>query len=119
MIKDFKAGIKVCQAVLVRVQKVGNSSNGGVFAKGMADDNSGRIQFIAFEKGIVNTLRNIEGPQPMMVAGAVDIWTGMRGDSRRLVCAQLSVVRRPRAPGRRTTVWFSSVESGGPRIAAG
>ena len=30
MIKDFKAGIKVCQAVLVRVQKVGNSSNGGV-----------------------------------------------------------------------------------------
>ena len=46
MIKDFKAGIKVCQAVLVRVQKVGNSSNGGVFARGMLEDNSGRIAFI-------------------------------------------------------------------------
>ena len=34
MIKDFKAGVKICQAALVRVQKVGNSSNGGVFARG-------------------------------------------------------------------------------------
>ena len=32
MISDFKAGTKVCQAVLLRVQKIGNSSNGGVFA---------------------------------------------------------------------------------------
>ena len=30
MISDFKAGTKVCQAVLLRVQKIGNSSNGGV-----------------------------------------------------------------------------------------
>ena len=49
MIKDFKAGIKVCQAVLVRVQKVGNSSNGGVFARGMLEDNSGRIAFFDSE----------------------------------------------------------------------
>lgn len=73
MLKELKAGEKVCQAVIIRLQKVGNSSNGGVFAKGMAEDNSGRIQFIAFEKGIVNTLRNLDGPQPMMIAGSVDI----------------------------------------------
>ena len=53
MIKDFKAGIKVCQAVLVRVQKVGNSSNGGVFARGMLEDNSGRIAFICFDAVLV------------------------------------------------------------------
>ena len=35
MISDFKAGTKVCQAVLLRVQKIGNSSNGGVFARGL------------------------------------------------------------------------------------
>ena len=38
MISDFKAGTKVCQAVLLRVQKIGNSSNGGVFARGEAGD---------------------------------------------------------------------------------
>ena len=37
MISDFKAGTKVCQAVLLRVQKIGNSSNGGVFARGLLE----------------------------------------------------------------------------------
>ena len=43
MISDFKAGTKVCQAVLLRVQKIGNSSNGGVFARGLLEDNSGKM----------------------------------------------------------------------------
>jgi 3'-5' exoribonuclease len=73
MLKDLKAGEKVCQAVIIRVQKVGNSSNGGVFAKGMAEDNSGRLQFISFEKGLVNELRNLDGPKAMMVTGNVDL----------------------------------------------
>ena len=60
MIKDFKAGTKVCQAVLVRVQKVGNSSNGGVFARGMLEDNSGRIAFICFDAVLVDKLRELE-----------------------------------------------------------
>ena len=53
MISDFKAGTKVCQAVLLRVQKIGNSSNGGVFARGLLEDNSGKMPFIVFEAGIV------------------------------------------------------------------
>lgn len=73
MLKDFKAGEKVCQAAIIRVQKIGTSSSGGVFAKGLAEDNSGRMQFIVFEKGIVNTLRNLDGPQPMIISGSVDI----------------------------------------------
>lgn len=73
MLKDLKAGEKVCQAAIIRIQKIGNSSNGGVFAKGLAEDNSGRMQFIVFEKGIVNTLRNQDGPQPMIISGSVDI----------------------------------------------
>ena len=54
MISDFKAGTKVCQAVLLRVQKIGNSSNGGVFARGFLEDNSGKMPFIVFEAGIVD-----------------------------------------------------------------
>ena len=73
MIIDFKAGTKVCQAVLLRVLKVGNSSNGGVFARGMLEDNSGRIPFICFEAFLVDKMRDLEGTVPFMMAGNVDI----------------------------------------------
>lgn len=73
MIIDFKAGTKVCQAVLLRVLKVGNSSNGGVFARGMLEDNSGHIPFICFEAALVDKLREVEGVVPFMIAGNVDI----------------------------------------------
>ena len=73
MIKDFKAGVKIIQPALVRVQKIGNSSNGGVFARGLLEDNSGRIPFICFEAGLVDKLRQLEGAEAFMVNGAVDI----------------------------------------------
>ena len=73
MISDFKAGTKVCQAVLLRVQKIGNSSNGGVFARGLLEDNSGKMPFIVFEAGFVDKMRLMEGPKVMMVGGMVDI----------------------------------------------
>ena len=73
MIKDFKAGVKIIQPALVRVQKIGNSSNGGVFARGLLEDNSGRIPFICFEAGLVDKLRQLEGAEAFMVNGVVDI----------------------------------------------
>ena len=73
MLENIKAGERICQAVLLRLQKVGNSSNGGVFARGTAEDNSGKIQFIAFEKDIVNRLRELDGPKAFIVSGPVDI----------------------------------------------
>jgi 3'-5' exoribonuclease len=73
MIKDMKAGERICQAVLLRVQKIGNSSNGGIFAKGVAEDNSGHIQFICFERELVNKFRDFDGPRAMIVSGPVDI----------------------------------------------
>ena len=71
MLENIKAGERICQAVLLRLQKVGNSSNGGVFARGTAEDNSGKIQFIAFEKDIVNRLRELDGPKAFIVSGPV------------------------------------------------
>ncbi|MCD7974966.1 MAG: HD domain-containing protein [Phascolarctobacterium sp.] len=73
MIKDFKAGGKICQALLVRVQKIGASSNGGVFARGLLEDNSGKIPFICFKEVGVDRLREAEGPMPFMIAGSVDV----------------------------------------------
>lgn len=63
----------MCQAVLLRLQKVGNSSNGGVFARGTVEDNSGKIQFIAFERDIVNRLRDLDAAKAFVISGPVDI----------------------------------------------
>ena len=73
MISEFKAGAKICQSVLMRVQRVGTSSNGALFARGLLEDNSGKIPFITFEAPIVEKLRDMDGPAPMMVSGSVDI----------------------------------------------
>lgn len=73
MISEFKAGAKICQSVLMRVQRVGTSSNGAPFARGLLEDNSGKIPFITFEAPIVEKLRDMDGPAPMMVSGSVDI----------------------------------------------
>lgn len=73
MISEFKAGAKICQSVLMRVQRVGTSSNGAPFARGLLEDNSGKIPFITFEAQIVEKLRDMDGPAPMMVSGSVDI----------------------------------------------
>ena len=73
MLNDLKAGQKMCQAALVRVQKVGNSSNGGVFARGTLEDNGGHLAFICFEAALVEKMRNLEGPTAFMVGGVVDI----------------------------------------------
>ena len=73
MIENIKAGERITQAVLLRLQKVGNSSNGGVFARGTVEDNSGKIQFIAFDRDIVNRLRDLDAPKAFMISGPVDI----------------------------------------------
>ena len=73
MIENIKAGERMTQAVLLRLQKVGNSSNGGVFARGTVEDNSGKIQFIAFDREIVNRLRDLDAAKAFMISGPVDI----------------------------------------------
>ena len=73
MINEFKTGLKIDQIVLLRLQKVGNSSNGGVFARGLIEDNSGCVPFICFEAGIVEKLRAFDAPKAVRVAGNVDI----------------------------------------------
>ena len=72
MIKDFTIGDKIAQPCLVRLQKIGTSSNGKAFAKGLLEDNSGCVPFICFEDGLVNKLKKTTGPEPFVVAGSVD-----------------------------------------------
>ena len=93
MINEFKAGLKIEQIVLLRLQKVGSSSNGGVFARGLIEDNSGCVPFICFEAGIVEKLRVLTAPKAVRVAGNVDI-NKFAGDmSLQLIIQKLADVR--------------------------
>ena len=73
MLKDFQAGDKIRHIVLIKVQKIGPTSTGGMFARGILQDNSGMMNFICFEGGIIDKLRKIEGFAPVMVTGLIDI----------------------------------------------
>jgi len=73
MITDFVIGDKIEQPCIVRLQKIGTSSNGKAFARGLLEDNSGCIPFICFETGLVNKLREIDAPKPFVIGGSVDV----------------------------------------------
>lgn len=73
MINDLKLGEKIEQPCLVRLQKIGTSSNGKAYAKGLLEDNSGCIPFICFEAGPIGRLQKLDEPRPMKVGGSVDI----------------------------------------------
>lgn len=73
MLKDFQAGDRIRHIVLIKVQKIGPTSTGGVFARGILQDNSGMINFICFEGGIIEKMRKIEGFAPVVITGQIDI----------------------------------------------
>jgi len=73
MIKDLQLGNAMEQPCLVRLQKVGTSSNGKAYAKGLLEDNSGCIPFICFELGPITRLRAMEAPSPYVIGGKVDL----------------------------------------------
>ncbi len=73
MIKDLQLGNAMEQPCLVRLQKIGTSSNGKAYAKGLLEDSSGSIPFICFELGPINRLRVMEAPAPYIIGGKVDL----------------------------------------------
>ena len=73
MISELKIGQKVHAAFLVRVNRIGISSNGKNFARGFLDDASGQIGFICFDQDAVEKLRSVEQPSPFVIAGSVDV----------------------------------------------
>ena len=73
MLTEFKAGDKLKQIVLCKVQKIGASSNGGVFARGTISDNTASLPFITFESRVVEELKVLAGPAAFLVTGTIDI----------------------------------------------
>jgi 3'-5' exoribonuclease len=55
----------------MRLQKAGQSSNGGVFARGTVEDNSGTLSFICFDRETVELLKEINGVTPLVIFGIV------------------------------------------------
>ena len=75
MISYMKAGQSICQPLIVRPVRAGNSSNGGVFVSGTVEDNSGSLPFISFEPKIVDKLRSPDRTKSSvyLVTGKVDL----------------------------------------------
>lgn len=73
MLSQFHAGDKIRHIVLCRVQKIGTSSNGGVFARGTVSDNSASMPFVCFDSYAVECLRVLQGPKALLVTGTVDV----------------------------------------------
>ena len=92
MLKDFQAGEKIRHIVLIKVQKVGSTSTGGVFARGVVQDNSLNINFICFDAGLVEKMRKLEGFVAMQVTGQMDINKFAQDSSLQLVISKLEEV---------------------------
>lgn len=92
MLKDFQAGEKIRHIVLIKVQKVGSTSTGGVFARGLVQDNSASINFICFDATIVERMRKLEGFVAMQVTGQMDINKFAQDSSLQIVISKLEEV---------------------------
>ena len=71
LLAQFRVGDDIRHSVLMRLQKAGQSSNGGVFARGTVEDNSGSVNFICFDKETVEGLKEINGATPIVIFGVV------------------------------------------------
>lgn len=71
MLLDKRSGDRVCEVVLLRLQKIGSTSTGGIFARGTVQDNSGVINFITFERSAAETIKNMPNPCAVTVFGVV------------------------------------------------
>ncbi|MDR1703047.1 MAG: HD domain-containing protein [Sporomusaceae bacterium] len=70
MLLDYKIGHEIRHTCILRTQKMGATSNGGVFARGVLQDNSGTLNFICFKKEAVDFLK-AEPPPVLLVTGTV------------------------------------------------
>ncbi|MDR3349618.1 MAG: HD domain-containing protein [Acidaminococcales bacterium] len=73
MLAEFKAGDRIRHIVLCRVQKIGNSANGGVFARGFASDNTAALPFVSFDGHTVDVFRAQAGPRAFVATGTIDL----------------------------------------------
>ena len=71
LLAQFRVGDEIRHSVLMRLQKAGQSANGGVFARGTLEDNSGALNFICFDKETVERLKEISGPTAIVIFGVV------------------------------------------------
>ena len=72
MLSDFRFGEEIRHLSIVRVQKIGATTSGGVFARGVLQDNSGSLNFISFKKEVVDFLK-ADPPLVLTVYGTIQV----------------------------------------------
>lgn len=93
MLKDFKAGDKIRHIAIMKVQKIGATSTGGVFARGTVQDNSATCPFVSFDANVVERLRSLEGPTAMLAYAQVDVNKMANDGSLQLMIQKVDHVR--------------------------
>lgn len=73
MLSDFKSGDKIKHICLCKVQKIGTSSNGGVFARGIIQDNTASLPFICFDSHTVEKFKELTTSKAFVVFATVDV----------------------------------------------
>ena len=71
LLKEFRAGDRVQQAVLLHLQKFGTAVNGKKYARGTIQDNSGVMNFICFNDSVAEEIRDLANPSVIMAIGQV------------------------------------------------
>lgn len=71
MLMNYRMGDEIKHCVILRVQKTGASSNGGVFARGSLQDNSGTLNFICFERETVDFLKSLPSVSAIRIHGVL------------------------------------------------
>lgn len=71
LLAQFRVGDEIRHSVLIRLQRIGQSANGGVFARGSVEDNSGTLSFICFDRDTVELLKSVTGPTAIVIYGAI------------------------------------------------
>ena len=71
LLKEFRSGDKMRQAVLLHMQKMGTAVNGKKYARGTIQDNSGAMNFICFGDSIAEAVRDLPNPSVIIAIGQV------------------------------------------------
>ncbi len=71
LLKEFRAGDRVQQAVLLHLQKFGTAVTGKKYARGTLQDNSGVMNFICFNDSTAEAILDLPNPSVILVHGQV------------------------------------------------
>ncbi len=73
MLSEFRVGDKIRHSVVFKLHKIGTTSNGTVFVRGIIYDNSGMMNFISFAAQVSDFVKDLTTSTALIVYGNVQV----------------------------------------------